>query len=543
MRRLCVILVLLVQAALLAAQTRTLQRRYVPIIIKGAVLPLASFNSTEWRAFKYAQGRWQAVPFQTDQVINGKYHHPWSGGLIDTDDELVFMPQDLGDQAVAKWYDDPTGRSATRLEFEFYDQLDPARKGWIYLYKSSQPAPAGYHNHIDAPTGTAADTIVTPFYKLGHNRDGWIDYVALAANPKLDLIDRLKLRFAGKATLIPGLGNYAATEDTLNKGECSPWPAPIRLMRDQRSKLAIPQLGFENIGIDYQLTYYPASMTLGVTDAQLQSESITVLAGVKTLRQSLDLAPAAAGMKFYSEINRSGVAIDGAADAIDATLKTQTGLHWAMASGQQGTLLLILEMPAIKGGSTKLYYRDSQAGGTNDDTPESGDMKSYGDMGLWAQATGTSSIATSKITMGFSMYMLPERSRDALFADSLFIWVKQPPGVSIIEQIAPPLGVVVEGQQPQGFALSPAWPNPVTWTAGGVQWRMTAPQRVGQVEVRIYNALGQLVRRWSTTAGDRSTVVTWDLRDESGFVAAPGCYYLQVRANGRSATRTLQVLR
>jgi len=37
--------------------------------------------------------------------------------------------------------------------------------------------------------------------------------------------------------------------------------------------------------------------------------------------------------------------------------------------------------------------------------------------------------------------------------------------------------------------------------------------------------------------------VTWDLRDESGFVAAPGCYYLQVRANGRSATRTLQVLR
>ncbi len=542
MRRTWFLLVLLGLAASLAAQSNTLQRRYVPIVIRGAVLPLASFNSTEWRAFKYQGGRWQAVPFQTDQVTDGKYKHPWSGGVLDSDDELVFMPQDLGDQAVAKWYDDPTGRSATRLELEFYEQLDPAKRGWIYLYKSSQAAPAGYHNHIDAPANTAADTIVTPFYKLGHTRDGWIDYVALAANPKLDLVDRLKLRFAGKALLLR-IPTYAATEDTLNKGECDPWLAPIRLMRDQRSKFSIPQLSLTDLGVDYQLIYYPCSMTLGVKDAQLKNEQLTVLAGVKTLRQSLDLAPAAAGMKFYSENNRGGFAIDGAADAIDATLQSQTGLHWAMASGPQGTLLLILEMPAIKGGSTKLYYRDSQSGGTNDDTPESGDGKSWGDMGLWAQATGSSSIATSKITMGFSMYMLPERSRDALFADSLFTWVKQPLGANIIEQIAPLTGVDAGVPPPQSFTLSAAWPNPVTRAAGTAQWQLTAPQPAGEVEVTIYNALGQLLRRWSAPAAGGNTVVTWDLRDGRGLPAAPGSYYLQVRLNGRTVTRTLQLLR
>ncbi|HNW60893.1 MAG TPA: hypothetical protein PKI62_14530, partial [bacterium] len=542
MKRACVVVMLLALAASLAAQSKTLQRRYVPIVIKGTLLPLASFNSTEWRAFKYQGGRWQAVPFQTDKVTDGKYIHPWSGGIIDSDDELVFMPEDLGDQAVAKWYEDPAGRSATRLEIGFSEGLDPARRGWVYLYKSTQAAPEGYHHHIDAPAGTAADTIVTPYYKLGHNRDGWIDYVALATDPSLDLVDRLKLRFAGKAPLL-GIASYAATEDTLNKGECSPWPAPIRLMRDQRSKFALPQLGFSDLGVNYQLTYYPCSMTLGVRDAQLSSAQFTVLAGVKTLRQSLDLAPAAAGMKFFSEANRNGVVIDGAADAIDAALQTQTGLHWAMASGVQGTLLLVLEMPSIKGGSTKLYYRDSQAGGTNDDTPESGDKKSYGDMGLWAQATGTSSIATDRITMGFMMYMLPERSRDTVFADSLFTWVRQPLSASVIEQIAPAAGVAGVGLQPQAFDLSPAWPNPVTLAAGAARWQMTAPRLREPGEVRIYNALGQLLRRWDVPAGSGSEVLTWDLCDSRGIAVAPGSYYLQVRMGSAAATRTLEVLR
>jgi len=543
MKRVITTLLLLAAAAQLPAQGKSLQRRYVPIVIKGIMLPLASFDSRAWLAFKYQGGRWQAVPFQVDSVqANGGYKHPWAGGRVDENDELVFMPEDLGDRAPASsWHDIAGERPPQRLEFEFYDQLDPARKGWLYLYKSSQPGPAGYHSHIDAPAGTAADTVVTPSYRLGHNRDGWIDYITLAADPRLDLLDRLKLRLAGNTSAAGGY--YALVEDTLNKGECSPWPGPIRLMRDQRSKLSVPRLLIRDAPIDYRLTYYPFSVTLGVQGEQV-NYFIIALAKAKTLRQSLDLSPAAAGMRFYSEANRGGVAIDGQADGVEANLATQTGMHWAMASGVQGTFVLVMEMPDIKGGTTRLYYRDSQSGGTEDGTPESGDGRSYGDMGLWAQANSNSDLAMSQITMGFTLYMLPERSRDASFADSLFTWVRQPLGVAIAEQTAPPVGVALAPQQPQQFGISAAWPNPVTAAAGSAQWRITALHPLQAGEVRICNSLGQTVRSWPlAAAGAGDHLLTWDLRDGRGITVAPGIYYLQVRLEGAALTRMVQVLR
>lgn len=543
MKRVITALLLLAAAVQLPAQSRSLQRRYVPVVIKGIVLPLASFDSRAWLAFKYQGGQWHAVPFQVDSVqANGGYKHPWAGGYIDEDDELVFMPEDLGNRAPESYWHDIAGeRPPVRLEFEFYDQIDPAKKGWLYLYRSSQPAPAGYHSHIDAPAGTAADTVVTPWYRLGHNRDGWIDYVTLSTRPGLDLIDRLKLRLAGNYASAGGY--YAIVEDTLNKGECSPWPAPIRLMRDQRSKLSIPRLLIKDASIDYRLTYYPYSVTLGVEGAQVDPWLI-ILARGKTLRQSLDFSPAAAGMKFYSEANRGGVTIDGQADAVDGNLVTQTGLHWAMASGEQGTLVLIMVMPAVQGGSTSLYYRDSQSGGTGDGTPESGDGRSYGDMGLWVQANSNSDLAMSQITMGFTLYMLPERSRDAVFADSLFTWVRQPLGVAISEQTAPPLGVALDPQQPRQFEISAAWPNPVTAAEGGAQWRITALRPLRAGEVRICNSLGQTIRSWPLTAsGAGDHLLAWDLRDSRGTAVAPGIYYLQVRLDGAAETRMVQVLR
>jgi hypothetical protein len=541
MKKYIISMMLLAAAVHLPAQTNTLQRRYVPIVIKGVQLPLASFNSSEWRAFKYQAGKWQLVPFQAEGVASdGKYNRAWSG-IVDSNDELIFMTQDLGDKAQALWYDDPAGRSATRLELEFFEQLDPAKKGWIYLYKSTQ-TPTGYQSHIDGPTGTAADTVVTPYFKLGHNKDGWLDYISLSSYPGVDLLDRLKLRLAGKTPDLIGLGNYAVIEDTLNEGAYTYWPWLIRTHRDQRSKLSIPQLLINNVSIDYGLTYFPYSMTLGVEGAQI-NPSYLALAGGKTLRQSIDLAPAAAGMKFYSENNRGGVTIDGQADAIDAALAIQTGLHWAMASGQQGTLFLIMEMPGVKGGTTKLYYRDSQSGGTNDGTPESGDSKSFGDMGLWAQANSNSSLSMSQITMGFTMYMLPERNRDAVFADSLFTWVKQPLAVSVVEQIAPATGVTRNESQPTSFAISSAWPNPVTTADGSVQFRVTSlrPGRTG--EVRIYNSLGQTIRTWVfSAAGQGGQILTWDLRDSQERAVAPGTYYMQLRVGGMAETRMVKLI-
>lgn len=546
MKKMIALLVLaaLLPAALpLLAQTKTLPRRYVPIIVRGSQLPIVNLEPALWRAFVFHNGQWLMVPFQADgrEDGTGKYNKPWSG-IIDSNDELLFMPVDLGDRAPeGSWYEDPAGRSAQRLEFEFSEPLNPAQKGWIYLYKSAHPS-VGYMTHIDGPAGSAADTLVTPWYKLGHNRDGWIDYIALAGNPKTDLLDRLKLHFAGEAPSMM-LPKYAAIEDTLNNGSYTAWPGQIRMLRDQRSKISIPQLFINNQSVDYQLSYFPYSMGLAVQDAQLNAQ-YTLLAGIKTIRQSVDLAPAAAGMKFYSEFNRSGVTIDGQADAIDTALKSQTGKQWAMASGAQGTLFLVMDTPSIQGGSSKLYYRDSQAGGTADGTPESGDKKSYGDMGLWTQANTGSSLVTDRITMTFGLYMLPEKNRDALFADSLAGWIKQPLQVSMLLQNNPGSDVALEQGGPQQFALSALWPNPVRASLGHVHGRLSlaGPARSG--EVRIYNTLGQALRSWKMTAGaGGESDVSWDLRDAVGRPVTPGLYFMQLRLDGVEQTRAVRVLR
>lgn len=544
-------IVLLVLAALLSAallpatllaQTKTLPRRYVPIIVRGSQLPIVNLEPALWRAFVFRSGQWQMVPFQADgrEDGTGKYNKPWSG-IIDSNDELLFMPEDLGDRAPeGSWYEDPAGRSAQRLEFEFSEPLNPAQKGWIYLYKNAQPS-AGYMTHIDAPSGSAADTLVTPWYKLGHNRDGWIDYIALAGNPKIDLLDRLKLHFAGEAPSL-GLAKYAAIEDTLNDGSYTAWPGQIRMLRDQRSKISIPQLFINNQSVDYQLSYFPYSMGLAVQDAQINAQ-YTLLAGIKTIRQSVDLAPAAAGMKFYSEFNRSGFAIDGQNDAVDTALKSQTGKQWTMASGPQGTLLLVMDTPSIQGGASKLYYRDSQAGGTADGTPESGDKKSYSDMGLWTQANAGSSLVTDRITMTFGLYMLPEKNRDALFADSLVSWVKQPLQVSLLMQNNPGSGLALEQGGPQRFALTALWPNPVRTSLGSVQGRVSVAGPVRSGQVRIYNTLGQTLRSWNMTAGaGGETTITWDLRDAAGRLVTPGHYFMQLRLDGEVQTRPVRVM-
>ena len=532
-------LLLLFMAVQLPAQPKSLQRRYVPIVIKRSLLPVARFNSTEWRAVRYQAGQWKLAPFQVDSVkADGRYQYTWKGGETSNNDELLFMPEDLGDRAPDNvWYDDPGGRSSTRLEFEFSEWLESDKKGWIYLYRSNQ-TPKGY---FTMPESSQIDTITTPSYRLGHNRDGWIDFISLANNPQLDLIDRFKLRIAGASIWVPALKTYVMVEDTLNEGEHSAYIHPIRTFRNQKNRLVIPQIVSEKGSYPY--SYFPYSVKL---DVQNEPMNLTLigLAGILTLRQSLDLSPAARNMRFYSEKNRDGLIVDGVAETVDEKLQVQTGKHWFMASGEQGTLFLIMEMPNLINGTSYLYYRDDAGGGTNDKTPDSGDGKSYGDMGLWAKANNAEGLGTKYLTMGVTLYMLSEHSRNAAFADSLFTWIQQPLKADVIEQTAPAAGVTMDEKQPIHFALSSTWPNPVLAGHGSAQWRLTTLRPNQHGEIRIYNTLGQVIRSWPlTSAGNGSERLVWDLSDLEGRTVAPGVYYMQVQLDGVVETRSVQVLR
>jgi len=83
---------------------------------------------------------------------------------------------------------------------------------------------------------------------------------------------------------------------------------------------------------------------------------------------------------------------------------------------------------------------------------------------------------------------------------------------------------------PTGFRLGASFPNPFN---PQVRIPLEVPEGAGPVELRVYDILGQSVRRLvegRLQAG--SHLVPWDGRDESGATVAPGVYLLRLEVEG-----------
>lgn len=114
---------------------------------------------------------------------------------------------------------------------------------------------------------------------------------------------------------------------------------------------------------------------------------------------------------------------------------------------------------------------------------------------------------------------------------------------SFYEVLAPPATTdVPQGEETLSVApiLLPATPNPFSGTTSiGVELPLG-----GDAVVEIFTSSGRLVRRIRRTGMGRGAhAVTWDGRDEGGSPVASGVYVCRVRANGRSATGKVALLR
>ncbi len=90
------------------------------------------------------------------------------------------------------------------------------------------------------------------------------------------------------------------------------------------------------------------------------------------------------------------------------------------------------------------------------------------------------------------------------------------------------------------LALAPAVPNPFSRRTT-IRYQLSMS---GGVDLRVYNAVGQLVR----TLVDRVEppgvrTAEWDGRDGSGRRVASGVYYCHLRAEGRCLLRAVQLLK
>ena len=129
------LLVILPSSSQVAAQN--IEQRIESAIVLGDDLPyLIGTAIDEIWVYTYVAGDWKQIPFQIDERndINGSYFFDAIDGVLDSNDEIVFMPFDAGDVALAtNWV---LNTKEERYEVTVTDPIDFTMK-YAYIYNSS----------------------------------------------------------------------------------------------------------------------------------------------------------------------------------------------------------------------------------------------------------------------------------------------------------------------------------------------------------------------------------------------------------------------
>ena len=90
--------------------------------------------------YSYHQGAgWVQIPWQFDEKVAGDYVNS-EDGMLDGDDELVFMAADCGEQVTAsQWITNPDARSHARYEIVVTDPLHAGEQCRVYLLSLGHP--------------------------------------------------------------------------------------------------------------------------------------------------------------------------------------------------------------------------------------------------------------------------------------------------------------------------------------------------------------------------------------------------------------------
>jgi hypothetical protein len=383
-----------------AQAANTLDRGADPVVLTGADVPgLNGIAPTDLVAFRYTTD-WQQIPVQVDEravVDLGTVYNSTPAGVkvlsytdprtftgadpnatLDQDDEIALMAKDSGGKAPA--LSAPAGNVVvpnSGVEVTITDPLSPTQTGYVYLFKQtgvlSQGAGKQYvsyqFNLLSGDYKTTYKTkngpnpensvITSPSFYSHHFADRWIDdelHVFAGTASRVDILDRHKNLFAP--------GDCLRSEDTFSSGEGAfivNKSGPVRAIRTYLGANSGPLTERQHI-------FYE------------RRQEITTFLRVHAIAGMMDFfdySPAAKGMQYYNDLNRSGVTIDGLADAVG------TGqIQWEMVNGPQGAMVISHAVSTdVPGFAYSSYYLD--AGTRPADRQCTGDKAAYGSSGTW----------------------------------------------------------------------------------------------------------------------------------------------------------------
>lgn len=322
-----------------------------PVIAVGGQMP--AFNGVplhDLLAYKHTGGVWHQIPWQFDEVADGRLT-PLEDGILDADDQLVFLSRDAGGFAGSDtWISNPDSRRYPRYQIAVTDPLNPAKQGWVYVYRSatlSETSATDYVNYSAATWQFTAQRYIlrTIPYRLPAER--------LEMNGSgVDVLDRTKMRvqFAGIPTML--------TEDGIELND-----TPV--IKDGKVRAFVTLSG--PAGAEVTLIGYRASF-----DIAYRLDFTGQMHPVGWMRMSADFSAAATDSTYYDANVSAGVPVDGAPDSVPTTLPTD----WWQVSGSAGTVVQVADMSWL-GGTRSNYYKDNKTL----DPSDTGDQASYSDCG------------------------------------------------------------------------------------------------------------------------------------------------------------------
>lgn len=339
-------------------------RELEPVILKGV---FSGLPGDEIFVYRETGGVWEQIPFQIDEVTTSGSYTSFEDGLMDSNDEIVFMAKDLGDQATTS-ITMSLPISLTWYEIKVTDPLSPANKVWAYIVRSSTLAPS---NAVDYANYDAANKrIIATNYTIGWatNHAG-LNYTSLFGSG--NYLDRTKLR----------LRYFFIKEIKLTEDSALLQPPPPLILNKDGPVRVIVSRGSAT-------TFGYASFFRTTTQINLSELPGTLL----EVRVSTDLANTAVGT-YYNENVPGGVPINGTPDLVPVSLTDA----WHQISLNSGATIRIVDLGSL-GGTIRHYYKDNSA----PDSTDTGDGMSYGDSGVMVTTPSSKQFTIESI-----QYILP----------------------------------------------------------------------------------------------------------------------------------------
>lgn len=357
------------------AAPAALERSIEPVVVAG-VFPGAPVDEVFVYKFTAADG-WQQIVFQVDERTGTGQYTASEDGVMDINDEVVFMVGDLGEQATVPISETLQVDERAIYEVSVSDPRTPGDQGFAYLVTSDVLTPAALTPYIQGFEAT--DQVITAQnYTIGWAEDfAGLDYLALFGGP--DILDRTKLRLEASAgpLSLDCDETLACVENFVDDFDYSQ-EIVLDKIGPVRAIVHTGQGPFSATTFAYG-SYMETTTHLDIgpiLDAIEEEFGIRPDISIDSVRFSTDLRASATPATYYDENMPTGAVIDGSPDAVPASPFIQ---GWRQVSHSSGTTVQVLTAEGVTAGTIQHYYADNSSAGGD---AAIGDDAVYGDSGL-----------------------------------------------------------------------------------------------------------------------------------------------------------------